>query len=264
VKKPRDIPLVQCKSRTGSGERCRNNAIKGRQFCFIGSHNKYRASAGEKFVNFFQNYWLGVSLVVLIALIGLSLGGVQLVLYYREKNREPLTGQLSGKVIDEEKPVLVRFGGNSIVLPVSQLRKGFDVGRDISVRNGPIISFPVKLYIEGNRVLFDVAIYDETGTLQCSVVRNEWQVNPNGDYDRNYNLNSFEIVDSDKIPVFQIQLEESNKILIGGYIIRKGQYDIYTPSGIVIGTDKQEAEDKKHLIFSYPSSASLGKPSDTK
>lgn len=248
-------PPRQCKARTKNREQCRNNAIPGKAFCFIKSHGAHKTNWGQRFVNLFQNHWLGVSILLLISICGLLFTVYQLYLYYHDKSRESSTGQLSGKIVNDQQSFTINIGGNTVYLDSEKLKTGFNIGELLRVRN----NIPIKLYNENNRLMFDIAIHDEDGKLVCSVVRNEWRFNPNGKFDRNYDINAFEIIDSDKIPVFQIQLKDVNQVYIGGYILNNEKYNVFTPHGIILGTDKDNAKAKAKRFFIYPSLDNLGK-----
>jgi hypothetical protein len=245
----------RCEARTKAGGQCRNSALAGRSFCYIKSHGGSELSFAQRFANRFQNHWLVISIVFLFTVAGLYIGIHQLILYYRDKSREPSTGQLSGKVVNEQQQFVINVGSNTFKLGGEILRTGLDIGTLMRFRN----HIPIKLYNENNRLMFDVAVHDEDGKLICSIVRNEWRFNPDGNYDRNYDINAFEIIDSDGIPLLQIQFKEVNQVYFGGYVPKKGQYDIYTPNGTIYAIDKETAKAEVRRIFMYPSSDNLGK-----
>jgi hypothetical protein len=117
------------------------------------------------------------------------------------------------------------------------------------------LSTPVKIYNENNHLLFDVDIYDSKGRNICSVIRNEYKVCPNGEYDKNSNSNAFEIVNSEQFPIFQIQFKESNQFKVGAYVISpNGHYNIYNYKQVLVRVDKAIAKTKVEKIFKYPSS----------
>jgi len=173
-----------------------------------------------------------------------------------EKQSEPSKGQLSGKILDEQKPYILTIGGMTTPITGENLKKGINLLDFLS--SGKQYKFPVKIYEENNRLMVDAEIYDDKEDLLCSIVRNEWTYNPNNRYDRNHNLNAFEIIDAEQIPVLQIYLEEPNKIYLGGYVrTPRNKHHYFTLEVTLLSADKPDESIKR--LFKYPSSEHLNK-----
>ena len=177
---------------------------------------------------------------------------------------QPSSWQLSGKILDGRMPIALNLGGGYISgITTEALRSGINLGDFINrtFNLGGKINLPVKLYEENNRLMVDAELYNEKQELVCSIVRSEWQFNPDGRYDRNYNNNAFEIVDGNLMPMLQIYLKESNKIYIGGFFrTDKGGSIGLTPKGTLLNPLKLVGQVKEPLrLFKYPSRENPGK-----
>jgi hypothetical protein len=115
------------------------------------------------------------------------------------------------------------------------------------------MKLPVKIYSENERLMVDASIYGPDQKVLCQVIRNDWEINPNTSFDRNYSVNSFEIVDNNLDPIFQILVQEGNKIFIGGYFFSKsGQKIYYSPDGV------SDVKPVPQRLFLYPSKTNFG------
>jgi len=175
---------------------------------------------------------------------------------------QPSSWQLSGKILNGRQPYDLAIGSGHIIGITSEtLRNGINLGEVINqmfqLGDGKI-NLPVKLYEENNRLMVDAELYNEKQVLVCSIVRSEWQFNPDGEYDRNYSNNAFEVVDGNLIPVLQIYLKEPNKIYVGGFLrTDKGATVGLTPNKILINPIEKDLELKR--LFRYPSRENPGK-----
>jgi hypothetical protein len=178
----------------------------------------------------------------------------------RQEQKTPSTGKMSGKVLDGGKTYILNLGNNPLRILGSTLSKGINLGDLLSQLFGKI-NAPIKIYEENNRILIDTTVYDEKNQTVCQIVANEWQFNPNGEYDRNYSINAFEIINGKGIPILQLYLSD-NQIFIGGYFYAEnGDKLILTPEQLIYITPDRQGLDENNLpkrLFQYPSSDHLG------
>lgn len=177
-----------------------------------------------------------------------------------DKRLEQSTGKISGKILDQSKPLAISVGGSTELGSVDKLRNGINLGDIIGRVNINDIKFnlPIKIYEENNRLLVDIEVYNSERTLVCSVVGNEWRFNPDGKYDRNYGVNAFEVVDGDLVPIVQVYLQDKNKIFLGGYVEQGGYFVSFTPGETKYSIDKNDIMENIVRLFKYPSSKHLG------
>ena len=210
----------------------------------------------QRIGNQIKNHPLIAIIIFVIAIISFLMTTYQIYMYHYDKSRELSTGTISGQIINEKQPLVIKFAGTTMTIPFDTLRRGINLNKFLTIDG---LSIPIKVYSENNRLLFDIDIYDNKGRNICSVVRNEWKVYPNGVYDKNSNSNAFEIVDAEQFPIFQIQFKEDNKVEIGGYTISpNGYYNIYNSDRVEGGIDKAKAKTVIERLFKYPSSTNQG------
>jgi hypothetical protein len=204
----------------------------------------------EPMRNITMNPWIHIVLsAILLAGAGIwqTYGWMQL-----RKSREASKGAISGKILDPEKPYTLNFGNNYRVFKGNILSKGIDLAA-LSVVRIEGVKIPVRLYEEDGRLFVDTAIYNREGIVIAQIVRNEWEVYPTRKYDRNHSINAFEIVDEDRVPVFQIYLQSGNKIYFGGHFYNSaGKVYYYTLEGIT------DIKPSIKTLFKYPSSKHRG------
>jgi hypothetical protein len=170
------------------------------------------------------------------------------------------TGKISGKILDEKKPYFINIGSNNIEVTVDELRKGINIGKlfnnSIKFDNGEI-DLPIKMYEENNRLLFDMTILSK-GKPVFTIIANEFEFNPDGKFDRNYNINGIEVIDENLIPQLQIYLKEGNKIYIGGSSKTDKHLYLFTHLGIFQTNPNELQTEHIKILFKYPSFKNLG------
>ncbi len=176
------------------------------------------------------------------------------------KQRHFLSGQLEKYQSDAKKIVVVRFGGFNFTTNYSTLAKfNFRDYYDFEY------DYPMAIKIHDGRLLVTAWFNDRSGNMIAKIIDNEWKINPDNYFDRNFDNNGFEVVDQNKIPVLQVHIADGNKILIGGVFYYPetrlvmpfdGQSDI---SKKPARYDMKTLKEKMKPLFEYPSDKQIGK-----
>jgi hypothetical protein len=158
-----------------------------------------------------------------------------------------------------DKLVKIKLGGMTMTWPAGSESTEFTPPRP-----GPII-MPgglriIEPYVKNNRVY--VKAQTPTGSPAGTVQLNdEWPPDIPAGWDRNFNANTFEIVDNTQIPVFQIRYDSANRIEVYGIFV--------APNGAVTVAFGDETETaapgqtipdipERKAWFVYPSDRHLG------
>lgn len=89
--------------------------------------------------------------------------------------------------------------------------------------------FPIWFRIEKDRVYVSADIRDQTGRIVAIIKDNEWQVNQNNIFDRNYTRNSLEVIDQKGRVVLQVVLVNDTIQVQARFYDAKGR--VYTIIG---------------------------------
>ena len=161
-------------------------------------------------------------------------------------------GLISGKILGDQPDFYFNFGSNIVHFNGKALIKGISV-KDLIPINLSIISPEAKVYIDGQNFYLDAVIKGENGEVLCQIVRNNWETSLSKEYDRNYSVNAFELVDAQLFPIFQIVLVDDNKFFVGGkFLTTSGKYWYSTPKSF------SDIKPEAIRIFRYPSSEHFG------
>ncbi len=148
--------------------------------------------------------------------------------------------------LDKHKTYFIKSGENLIPFDDQRLRVGIDPD-EFSSRKLP----ELNLRLEGDNLLISYKLYDQKGKLIFEIDKNNWSLNPNGIYSRNYNSHAVEILDDFGNVRFQISLKKN-------IITVKGVFNVY--SGTVVINDsesnfiKWDDKDINNKIRSYSGS----------
>ena len=170
--------MNQCNATTRSGGRCRNNAIPGYQSCFIASHGGRTASSSQRFLNALKNHWFSALSIIasLITIIGFWL-------YLHDQQLNTQAGKIEGPTFQSQR-----------YLSVGSARFIIDEPNGIFLKDGEL---PVLSLNERNgQLLVSTTIRDAKGDIVAEIKENEWAVNKNAAYDRNYPNDAFEVRDN--------------------------------------------------------------------
>jgi len=124
---------------------------------------------------------------------------------------------------------------------------------------------PLWLSIAGDRIKVTTDIRDAAGNIIAKLSENEWQINKNNTFDRNYTDHALEVIDNKDEVVLQLILLDDMLQVQARFFNSKGEsVTIVEHPGkktglIVFGSPGNEPEGPKmSRIFKYPSSLHLG------
>ena len=107
----------------------------------------------------------------------------------------------------------------------------------------------VKLRLNGDLLIFSMELIPPNGTTQLEIKNNEFTVNMPG-YDWNYTANALEIVDGQRVPVFQLVRKSQLRFVIYGCFVCRGNLFFVGPNNM----QQNPTSPPGHLdlIFKYP------------
>lgn len=209
-------------------------------------------------------YWIKITISagVIIGAIG------YLVLYVVEQRdkkveekKTALNGTIPSKIIPGRNTVTVLFGQSMVSVDINSLRLGSTLN-PLSFFGGSNIT----IRLEDEMILLSAQFRSLDGKLVAQIIDNEWQVNPNNYFERNYDDNALEVIDQDGITKFQIDFTDIYNIRLGGsFIAGNSLYTFHksgrtTIIGISVGRDELvRASDQIETMFLYPSDKYFGK-----
>lgn len=141
--------------------------------------------------------------------------------------------------------VSVKIGTNT----VSATRK--------SLMNRPMFPFaiddyfPIKMTVKDDKFYVNLDIIIEPGKPRLKLEYNELSGLPD-DWDFNYNLQMLEIVNENKVPVYQVSYEDDNNIVFSGIFMYEGQ-SLFVNKGEVSFNPPLPYSFSIKRIFKYPS-----------
>lgn len=128
---------------------------------------------------------------------------------------------LTGELVAPEKKdsveadlrVYVKIGSNHFGVKKSRLIDGYEFTPvQFSDRKTPIT---IKLV--NNKLRVSCSFTSLDGNIVAEIIENEWQINPNNYFRRNYDDQGLEVIDAQGIMKFQIDLVNENEIVVGGF-----------------------------------------------
>jgi hypothetical protein len=175
--------MSQCRARNQKGDQCGNNAIPGTNYCYLESHGANKEKSYKRVLNFLRNryHWL----------IELFLAVLSFVLYFHDENISATSGHLS-----TSKPAVARYIG------VGSARFMITSTDGIFIRDedGSLVSIHL---LEGVLSVSTI-IKNSKGEIVAILNDNEWSLNKNTMFDRNYTNNVLEVKDNKGEIVLQI------------------------------------------------------------
>ncbi len=199
---------------------------------------------------------LGWTLIV-IGCIGLVASaicipiGINLV----QKPKPFLQGTIGTFEIDPSKPFTVNCGSNLFIISYEQLSNGLDLNKFINVEG---FEYPIQISAISGRVSVSAWINDDKGNMVAHIVDNNWAVNPDNFFDRNFSNYAVEVVDKNQIPMLQVKIESGNYVYIGGLFFYKSGKILVTPKGFFINPSQDMINGGVETLFVYPSDKHLG------
>jgi hypothetical protein len=161
--------------------------MRGSQFCYLKSHGAGNSPMLPRILNAFGNHWL----VICLGIVGSVASIVSAIWYYADRSHAALTGIL------DARPIATRP-----YLSVGATRFAIDEPNGVFLRDGnhPLFRF----HLSGGRLFVTTTMYDKDGNLVAELIDNEWALNKNALYDRNYTSSVVEVRDNRGHVVLQV------------------------------------------------------------
>jgi hypothetical protein len=188
---------------------------------------------------------------IYLSLLSLALGIVVLLNYFHDRKLSTLTGMLSNSGSAKIKYLAI---GTAVRFKV-------DTPEGILFRDGgqPLIT----LNLRDGKLLISAIIRDLTGKIIAELVNNEWQVNRNNMFDRNYNDKAIEVRDNVGNVVLQAAHFGDTIFFAGIFHCNSGKTGILHPikkgdAAIELIPPGEESDYQIEPLFKYPSNRYFG------
>ncbi|NLE27708.1 MAG: hypothetical protein GX625_20705 [Clostridiaceae bacterium] len=160
--------------------------------------------------------------------IGALIGGIiSLIANYKvnnieleRKSIEDMKSATSGSIspkniveINRSQPISILAGGNKYITNAGSLLSGKVYKPLESI--GSDFSLYIKLSSQGT-LSINCMFRDFNGKIVAEMNENEWKINPNNYFKRNYDAQGIEVIDQEGITKFQIDFIDFNIIKLGG------------------------------------------------
>jgi hypothetical protein len=237
--------MARCQAKTKTGDQCRNNAIRGTEFCYISSHGKIAKSPWQRIANFFRNEWMA-----LVAVVSLSIGAASLYWYFQDKHRNATSGVISSSTESQALSISV---GSAEFRMLSKDGVVFAEGDDSLL----------SIHLRNGKLLVTTQIRDANGNLIAEMKDNEWKHEPQpAIFDRNYTQDALEIRDRTGRVVLQVA-DLGNTIDVAAvFHCKNGSTYLVGPlaggSGIELRPPGQALTNEIPNICDYPSELHFG------
>lgn len=235
--------MKRCQAKTKSGDQCRNNAIPGTSHCYLKSHGAGNTAFFKRALNLLVNKWI-------ILLITIILSAVPIFISHYQNKINANFGILDGEDIAAEK--IIAIGGIRIILETSN---------NVVIRdNGePVLSVQIK----DNKLYVSVIIRGNNGDLIAEIRENEWKLNKNQLFDRNYTDNALEV--RDRLGNVVLQVVNFGDVIhfAGTFHTKKGSAVSFVPiedltAVIEVSPSAKDLHFHIDPIFEYPSELHFG------
>ncbi|MFC2061448.1 hypothetical protein ACFLUV_02955 [Elusimicrobiota bacterium] len=230
--------------------------------------------------------YIGIILVAVIAIIGwikphratkpFKIVTVILILFFliiqlslqKKAEKHTKIKEYTGKLASKIQNTITDYKTREYVkLEIGNSGTVFKIKRP---KNEPLFSFfsenALSIWKENNEIRVSSILRNEKGEIIAEIVANEWKVNEENSYDRNYNTHALEVRDKRGDVVLQVRLVEDKIQFQGKFYDKSGNgiaiVDPESREGIAImemtGETNPELKNKIKPIFKYPSELHLG------
>jgi hypothetical protein len=151
--------------------------------------------------------------------------------------------------------VYISVGGFTGGWPVPLLEKGQRV---------QVIAFAgdaIEAYMECGKLYVDASLYNGLGASPIEVRHNDFAVLP-PNWDRNFNISAFEVVNEERFPIFQMIYEAPNRIHLNGLFFHRGGLFFANGNEFTLNP-KLPLELRYERLFKYPSWQHQGEINET-
>lgn len=231
-------------------------------------------------------FWKNVALIakiltpiaaVTIILAEYKVSKIQQVLAEKDKKKNATTGTLTPDAVAKEDVVKEKdmiekmlYVNETVGIYIGENNKIFE-GNKNDLKNGfrPLeknfgVKIPFEVKLKNDTLLVSATFRSLDNNIVAEIIENEWELNPDNYFKRNYDENAIEIIDNEGIIKVQVEFLDKEKIKISGLFFdgngiitlgNKMRYDKPLPS-------KEELISKSNSIpniFRYPADLHFGK-----
>ncbi|MFH0940892.1 MAG: hypothetical protein V1840_03450 [Candidatus Omnitrophota bacterium] len=208
---------------------------------------------------FKKNVTKMITLLITVIVIPIVISyGFYLLQKRDEQKNNFLTGSLDKSPVDPAKEIIVQLGNIRVITGYDDLVNGINLRKWINIG----YDYPIKIKIDGGKLVVSASFNDKNGKMIAQIVDNQWVINRDNYCDRNFSINTLEVVNRNKVPLLQVDIRNGNHIFIGG-VFYFPTIRLYLSDGnsVITGDlafDEAAALKKMKRIFKYPGNANLG------
>jgi hypothetical protein len=200
----------------------------------------------------FKDYFFKdeTSVLVVIALIlcSISVASFQinslLNRFKREKNAQ-YVGRITGK--ERLEYPAIKIGASTLVWTGKEGEPIIRIGND-----------PTVIWLENGKLMISAMIRNEAGRVSAKIDANQWTINPNLLFDRNFDDRAVEVVDVKGNVVLQTMMVEEGVSFSGVFYREDGWRIAIGENAFELKPPGVELETHFDPIFNYPSINHLG------
>lgn len=199
---------------------------------------------------------LALSCGLLFLTTGPVLIGYGLIL--ADDETKAMTGELLPFGIDSQQPIEIQCGGFHVYMTLDQLSEGFNLSHYITLVG---FDYPFHIALRNQKFLVSVDIVNAKGETVAKIAENDGSVNndPIIAYDKNYNSYSFEVIDSDLVPVIQVVFKPLNRMYLGGFFYSPNMTVLLLSNNTsILNPSLTDLNSSLPRLFKYPSKDHLG------
>ena len=123
----------------------------------------------------------------------------------------------------------LKIGGMNCMFKKSQFELGIETPACLKIGN----TVPVIVKLKGNKLFISTKIFDKEGKIICEIFENEWTVNKNNFYKRNYDSTAIEVIDQYDNVVLSAEVVNKNSIHVYGIFNAVGQAFIFAHGDVI-------------------------------
>lgn len=223
-----------------------------------------------------QTLQTACQIILAIGIFLSAIGGLGAYIYGNRVLQEKEAKQTYVGRLETEQKLILSKGKN--IYPEIELGDSGAIFKYTGPKGSPLFKIAgdndITIEVDSGQIKVSTKIRGQNGQMVAEILKNEWKVNPNNSWDRNYSKNALEVRDSIGDVVLQVRLVQGRvqfqaKLYDStgkGIAFGKGQ----RPGGQIGGLIEQTGPGRPKLtmkiqpIFKYPSSLHLGELIDIK
>jgi len=167
----------------------------------------------------------------------------------RDENAS-LKGEIKANIQNTSDGIIVHLGATR----VSFRREDFISGVSINVLSTLGIvdkRAEIKIKISNTGLVVSTQVRGLDGKVVAEIGNNNWLINPNNYFLRNYDNSAFEVIDQYETPVLQIELVDNSNIRIGGIFAHRPSVLIIHDKGTIQAPLGEDEVDTSKLILRH-------------